>query len=48
MRGTFPQKENEAVADMKFVENFGEDIIGKTFYLENHMMDVHQTMMTGN
>ena len=38
VRGTFPQKENEAVADMKFVENFGEDIIGKTFYLENHMM----------
>ncbi|MBQ6799827.1 MAG: hypothetical protein IJP08_01795, partial [Bacteroidaceae bacterium] len=37
VRGTFPQKENEAVADMTFAENFGEDIIGKTFYMENHM-----------
>lgn len=36
--GTFPQKDNEAAADTRFVENFGEDIIGKTFYLQNHMM----------
>ena len=41
LRGTFPKRENEAVADMAFVEAFGEafgeDVIGKTFYLENHM-----------
>ena len=43
LHGTFPKSENEAVADMAFVEAFGEDIIGKTFYLENHMQGYRVT-----